>query len=507
MDKHGARWTRSDWEQLHHLAAQKETISQAAQSMSRTESSLRHAAQRLLTAADVEIDHSDPWLQLAHLTSLHKIPIGPPPRSNLSSLYSRDELEPEGASSESRLETTDATEGLESVHAPDGDFPEGAQQVRTATALRDSDIPLTLIDAISYLPQERMQHILLTRLGVSSRAETLAEIGAELHISRERVRQVQEKALTRLCCKGRKGGGPGSVLRRSLPIDGATAGDTDALRQLIEIVQSQFDCETTLGLTILLRASGVLKAEAIRATQAARSILADRRQAEKSQRQRVRIAKRANVRVNKWIEMCEWPTQLRTAYSTSRLASQRAPGSGLGHSGEFYSHKLQRNVLYESSLELDTLNVLENDASVVYYLEQPTRIPYRFDARQRTYFPDIFVALRDGRAMFVEVKPLWQMALRINQTKANAGRSFAHQHGYGWLVTDGRRTFRDLEQRDVPAEFADAIEELLLKKRSIRWADILDLRSRTDFSSLDIAGFVVQNALRLELLPFRIWVE
>lgn len=65
-------------------------------------------------------------------------------------------------------------------------------------------------------------------------------------------------------------------------------------------------------------------------------------------------------------------------------------------SGRFVSEKQKRRVIeFESELEQDFIHLLEFDSNVSKYVEQPFRIKYYLDGKERHYFPDFYVEFRD----------------------------------------------------------------------------------------------------------------
>ena len=71
----------------------------------------------------------------------------------------------------------------------------------------------------------------------------------------------------------------------------------------------------------------------------------------------------------------------------------------------FYSYLNAAMMFCESKLEMDALMKLEFDESVESYVTQPASYAYQFNGRLTRYTPDILVKYKDGRYVFVEVKP------------------------------------------------------------------------------------------------------
>jgi len=80
----------------------------------------------------------------------------------------------------------------------------------------------------------------------------------------------------------------------------------------------------------------------------------------------------------------------------------------------------EREYVKFSSGYIEKFIVLEQIKEIAFYQEQPFVIPYELDGTQRTYYPDVFFVIEDGRGVVVEVKPRYQMALHENLTKWSA---------------------------------------------------------------------------------------
>lgn len=71
----------------------------------------------------------------------------------------------------------------------------------------------------------------------------------------------------------------------------------------------------------------------------------------------------------------------------------------------FYSYLNSAMMFCESKLEMDGLMKLEFDETVESYVTQPASYAYRFNGRLTRYTPDVLVKYKDGRYVFVEIKP------------------------------------------------------------------------------------------------------
>ena len=231
-----------------------------------------------------------------------------------------------------------------------------------------------------------------------------------------------------------------------------------------------------------------------------RELDTQQRRAEAAERHSATVVHRAEEAVARWIEHASWPATTAAPPVPGTLRALRLTGSDEAV-GSFHSDKLDREVLYESSLELAALTVLENSADIAWYQEQPLKIPYTCEGRQRVYYPDLLAATHTGRCLLIEVKPLMNMPVALNRAKAAAGRAYAHKHGWGWVAVDGTHTERDLETHVIPAASLRAITAGLEAHGHLGWRQILDLRANSRVTPRDIAAFVTQTSSQLVLEP------
>lgn len=104
--------------------------------------------------------------------------------------------------------------------------------------------------------------------------------------------------------------------------------------------------------------------------------------------------------------------------------------------GKFPSLKMRRLICWESQIERDYLYLLEVDPAVISYAEQPLRISYYLDAKERHYTPD-FLVIRSDKNLIVEVKPEAEAQKEENQQLFRiAGAACARDHYEFAVVTD-----------------------------------------------------------------------
>lgn len=357
------------------------------------------------------------------------------------------------------------------------------------------DVGMLLSAAVASLPKERDRDVLGLRLGLDGQPRTFAEIGAEWGVSRERVRQIQERALRRLAYRSRYEGMPGAALKALLE---PAIGSVEALASLLlEVSHSAFEVPPRLAAKLVLRAGGFSAASALEISSLLPAIDRTRKaQLRSIERDRASASKVSQV-FNRWLGHCNWPEKLAPPPAVEDLSSQRLV-SGSEIAGLFRSSKLGRSVQYESGLELAVLKLLERCDQVAYYQEQPTMIPYIFEGRSRRYFPDLLVVTTDRRALLLEVKPSDRMALSISQAKSAAGRDWANSQGWGWLVVSDRHTFKDIEEHVIPAAGWQVLDNALTLRGTLTWRDLISLRTDNGLTGFDVTAYVVQSGATLD---------
>lgn len=104
--------------------------------------------------------------------------------------------------------------------------------------------------------------------------------------------------------------------------------------------------------------------------------------------------------------------------------------------GKFPSLKMQRMIAFESLLERDFIYLLDQDAEVAWFEEQPVRIAYQDEAKLLHYTPD-FHLVECGKHVLVECKPTRFVASDENRPKFAAAQAWCASQGWEFrLVTE-----------------------------------------------------------------------
>jgi hypothetical protein len=110
------------------------------------------------------------------------------------------------------------------------------------------------------------------------------------------------------------------------------------------------------------------------------------------------------------------------------------PGGAI--QGTFPSLKLKRSVQYSSTLERDLLFVLEYDARVIRYQEQPFTVTAVLDDSLHRYTPD-YAIWTEQQQVLVECKPAALLQNPHTAQQIAVGTHWAVSHGWQFeVVTD-----------------------------------------------------------------------
>ena len=137
-----------------------------------------------------------------------------------------------------------------------------------------------------------------------------------------------------------------------------------------------------------------------------------------------------------------------------------------GHSGTFYSEKMNKIIAFESFTERDFLLKLENNDEVVRYISQPFFIPYRYNEKMHYYFPDVFIYFKNKHAVVAEVKPPKEMSSHQNQLKWKAMHAYCKKNGFGYIITDGNITLQEVKKMPYRKFIAEEYKKAIAKGKT-----------------------------------------
>ena len=139
---------------------------------------------------------------------------------------------------------------------------------------------------------------------------------------------------------------------------------------------------------------------------------------------------------DQWVKLAYWPNDAGT--HAPRLHRGR-PGRNAGKSETscvYVSPLLGRTVVCESQHERTFFQKFESSGLASSFVEQPIGIRYLYEGRQRVYWPDAVVLLRDGRELLIEVKPRALFGKPKDMAKWRAAALWCRRNSVGFAVVD-----------------------------------------------------------------------
>lgn len=172
-------------------------------------------------------------------------------------------------------------------------------------------------------------------------------------------------------------------------------------------------------------------------------------------------------------------------------------------SGVFYSEKSKRWIQYESGLELSFITQLEQMENVLFYYEQPVKIPYWRGKRKQTYTPDFGIYLDTKEFVLVEIKNLSNMLEDKVQMKVEALLDFCSKKGFGLLLFDGKHTFDSLlkikNNRMLEKEILKAIDNNVLRKKQYN-----EIIKKCHSTQNELLKVIIKHSLKFKPFPFKL---
>lgn len=356
----------------------------------------------------------------------------------------------------------------------------------------------------------RDREVMRMRLGLAGEAMTLEQVGERYGLTRERIRQIQVRALKhagvrvdngvqRACDYARH------QLRKALCPAGRDNPDPDLVLRLLELAVPNAPRDVA---TVLIAQLFGLTTDDRRDLAAA----VETRHAELAEERHKRLRKerergQLTAKVQQLFDKAEWPPN-HDAAAGGVPTPLRPPIDENPRSkpGRWPAERLGRDVGYDSEAELRIIQLLEAvDDFVATFCEQPTRLAYTLHGRRSFYHPDLLVDLRDGRRVLVEVKSdISEFASEVNVAKFVAAIQYCHALGWGFLATTNRlQTPRDLLARAVDPAAENALRRRL-RSGPFTWRQLRPLLRELGIGSTDVAGLALRHGWHLRTHPFRL---
>lgn len=172
-------------------------------------------------------------------------------------------------------------------------------------------------------------------------------------------------------------------------------------------------------------------------------------------------------------------------------------------SGVFYSEKCGRWIQYESGMELNFIMQVEALKNVLFYFEQPVKIPYWRGRRKQTYTPDFGLYLDTKEFVLVEIKDLPSMLDDRVQMKVEALLKFCSGKGFGLLFFDGKDTFGKLlkirNNRKLEKAILRALDSTVLRKKQYT-----QIMRECNSTQNELWKVIIRNNLKFKPFPFKL---
>jgi len=173
-------------------------------------------------------------------------------------------------------------------------------------------------------------------------------------------------------------------------------------------------------------------------------------------------------------------------------------------SGVFFSEKCNREIQYESNLELNFIKLLETHNKVKFYFEQPVRISYMRGRRKDSYTPDFAVFLESKEVVIIEVKDLSGMLENRVQMKSEALLKFCYRKGFGLLITDGKQTIDKIRKtksnRNLEKHMLDAVSDNRILRKKACNTIMKDCKATQN----ELLKVILKKNLKYRSFPFQL---
>jgi hypothetical protein len=381
--------------------------------------------------------------------------------------------------------------------------PEERPLIQNDGLREDIDFIATIADTIGR--DERTKRILKARFGVCSEQSplTLQELGTEFNISRERVRQIEQKTLKRLRGYIKRNYAPHSRYIGLLDKENSPAfieqygqfyqtgsNDPDILVKLVYIfgkTKSFEDIKSKIK-------------EAIN-----RYFVAIRKQIEPEDTNR--LSKRQKFIAEQFLTAIR-AAPAREPCDLSQWLKDARKVQASEFSGIFTSKKAGKDVQFESHTELYVLQVLEKMSEVLWFDVQCIQFEYKFKGKSLIYHPDIICKLDSGQVAVIEVKPASTMGLLATFRKAIVANGYCKKNGWHYIIlSPSEGTIDNLVKRvgsqEIERKFISEVGERLISDyQGLGWKQIKAFMQEYNLDYRDIASIALRNDLAFIEHPY-----
>ena len=104
-----------------------------------------------------------------------------------------------------------------------------------------------------------------------------------------------------------------------------------------------------------------------------------------------------------------------------------------------------KQIIYRSSWERLFMVYCDRNKQILSWSSEEIKIPYRFEEKIRTYYPDFWVDMidKDGNRVqkIIEIKPNYQRSMKVNKAKWTAAIIYGKTNEMEFLVLTEKELF------------------------------------------------------------------
>lgn len=352
-----------------------------------------------------------------------------------------------------------------------------------------NDIYIALIDNVCAFSNVKLtpreQDILFSRLGINTTAKTLQEIGKAYSFSRERARQIVNKAIKKLSrqyitsdelltLEYKKAQIVSDIAEISVGRFLSFLFTQDATSWLVKFV-----CDVYLHCEVDVSAFK-------------QSLLTELKE-KKHHEARLEKALAYNSDIHNMISFSSKKRCI-TENDFDRLKAERATH---GEAGEIHYYSFDgKAYLYDSILEQRILQRLLVNNTFRRIKTQSLKIPYNGGY----YYPDFQCLTHDGEFVIIEVKSLLGMCESSNIKKFEALKEYCEKYGFGYMIIDERgNSYEHINDRNE--EFFNLVLAEIKERGSVSYERYQQIYKDTEATIKNLLTLIKTHKLCLSF-PF-----
>ncbi|MFW6015929.1 MAG: sigma factor-like helix-turn-helix DNA-binding protein [bacterium] len=362
-----------------------------------------------------------------------------------------------------------------------------------------------LIDVIELLPDRRRKIFSLRYALLDGKSYTLREIGEIFGVSGERIRQiinkVSEKIRSKAIMQEKKNEFDKEDYRFFDFLNNYIQPNSE--KDILKVSMLALNVYDIPADTFIKLVTDICYSEDVRKDKFDDSYNLYKKIRDKKQKKEKENRNKKQAFKNIFSQVI-WPnniTEVDESFYKKISPMRNVNAYGEGDSGVFISNKINREVKYESQLELNFIDKLEKFEEVTWFIEQPLAIKYN---ENNDYYPDFLVVINGCYPVIVEVKPRNKMVLKRNIIKYQALSDYCNKHGYGYLIIDNNQSLHYFITDDINESYKNEIISLINRKGYISWKEYKQIRKKHKPKTSDFISTVIKYRLSLTLSPYRI---